>query len=200
MTLKPAAPGLQLYEYMLVTEIPEPQRLEIEKERLGLTERYRIQQPQTGRPNISLARFKAVKAMEEKILYRLQVIASAEKPFTLELHDYEGYPMHAIFIQIANQQRVLDLIKNLKKARALMKAAGDEPHFMLDPQIALAGRLANDKYIEIMKEYEHKKFTAGFIVDNFLLLRRAADEQRYRLVKRFELGWLQVIEKQGVLF
>lgn len=200
MTLKPAAPGLQLYEYMLVTDIPEPQRLEIEKERLGLTKRYRIQQPQTGRPHISLARFKAVKAMEEKILYRLQIIAMKEKPFTLELQDYDGYPMHAVFIQIANQQRVLDLIKNLKKARPLMKAAGDEPHFMLDPQIALAGRLENDKYIGIMNEYEHKKFTAGFIVDAFLLLRRGEHEQRYRLVKRFELGWLQVIEKQGVLF
>jgi 2'-5' RNA ligase len=200
MTLKPAAPGLRLYEYRLVTDIPEAQRLEIERERLRLAASYGMHQPQTGRPHIALARFKAVKAMEEKILYQLKMIAMAEKPFTAALQDYDGYPMHAIFIQIANQQRVLDLIKNLKQARPLMKLAGDEPHFMLDPQIVLAGRLENDQYMEIMHAYEHRKFTAGFIVDAFLLLRRAEDEQCYQLVKRFELGCLPVYEKQGVLF
>ena len=94
----------------------------------------------------------------------------------------------------------MDLIKKLKQARRLMKAGGDEPHFLLDPQIVLAGRLENDKYIEIMKEYQHKKFAADFIADVFLLLRRADNEKRYELVKRFEFAMVPEKKPQGVLF
>lgn len=195
-----STPGHQLYEYQLVIDPHEELRHKIEKSRLQLTEKYHIQQPQTGRPHISLVRFKAVKMMEEKIINRLQIIAMAEKPFMVELQDYGSYPMHAIFIKIANQPRVLQLIKNLKQARQLMKAAGDDPHFLQDPQIALAGRLPKEKYLEIMKEYLHKKFTGKFIADAMLLLHRAENEKRYQIVKRFSFECLPVSTAQGVLF
>lgn len=195
-----STPGQQLYEYQLVIDPHEELRHKIEKSRLQLTEKYHIQQPQTGRPHISLVRFKAVKMMEEKIVNRLQIIAMAEKPFMVELQDYDSYPMHAIFIKIANQPRVLQLIKNLKQARQLMKAAGDDPHFLQDPQIALAGRLPKEKYLELMKEYLHKKFTGKFFADAMLLLRKAENEKKYQIVKRFSFECLPVTTAQGVLF
>ena len=192
--------GHSLYEYLVVIEIPAELRNSIETERLQITENYGIVQPPTGRPHISLVRFKAVKKMENKIAQQLQQVAMAEKPFLVALRDYDGYPMHAVFIQIDNQQKVLDLIKKLKQARRLMKAGGNEPHFLLDPQIVLAGRLDNDKYIEIMTEYEHKKFTADFSADAFLLLRKASNEKRYEVVKRFQLAFVPEKKPQGVLF
>jgi len=195
-----ALPGHHLYEYMLVIDPHEELRHKIEKSRSLLTEKYHILQPQTGRPNVSLVRFTAVKMMEEKIIQRLQLIAMEEKPFLIELQDYGSYPMHAIFIRIANQPRVLELIKNLKQARRLMKAAGEDPHFLLDPNMALAGRIPKEKYLEAMKEYLHKKFTGRFVADSFLLLKRSKNEKRYQIVKRFEFQCLPVSKAQGVLF
>jgi hypothetical protein len=192
--------GHTLYEYQVVMDIPSALRKRIETGRLQITGQYGIVQPPAGRPNISLVRFKAVKKMENKITQQLQQVAMAEKSFTVELRDYDGYPMHAVFIKIDNQQKVLDLIKKLKQARRLMKAGGDEPHFLLDPQMVLAGRLENDQYIEIMKEYQHKKFASDFLADAFLLLRRADNEKRFELVKRFELAWVPEKKQQGVLF
>lgn len=200
MNLALNLPGHQVYEYLLVIDPHEELRHRIEKSRLQLTEKYHIQQPQTGRPHVSLLRFTAVKLMEEKIINRLQLIAMAEKPFMIELQDYGSYPMHAIFIKIANQPRVLQLIKNLKPARRLLKAAGDDPHFLQDPQMALAGRLPKEKYLELMKEYLHKKFTGRFFADAFLLLRRAATEKRYQVIQRFAFECLPVTAAQGVLF
>ena len=200
MNIPLSIPGHQLFEYLLVIDPHEELRHKIEKSRLQLTEKYRIQQSQTGRPHLSLLRFTAIKMMEEKIVNRLQLIAMAEKPFVVELRDYDSYPMHAIFIKIANQPRVLQLIKNLKQARPLMKAAGDDPHFLQDPQIALAGRLPKEKYLEIMKEYLHKKFTGKFMADAMLLLCRTKNEKRYQIVKRFEFECLPVSTAQGVLF
>lgn len=193
-------PGHRLYEYLLVIDPHEELRHKIEKSRLALTEKYHIIQPQTGRPNVTLVRFTALKNMEEKIIQRLQLIAIAEKPFVIELQDYGSYPMHAIFIRVANQPRVLQLIKRLKQARRLMKAAGDDPHFLLDPNIALAGRIPKEKYLEAMKEYLHKKFTGRFVADAMLLLRRPKNEKRYQIVKRFEFECLPVSIAQGVLF
>lgn len=193
-------PGNRLYEYLLVIDPHEELRHKIEKCRLLLTEKYHLLQPQAGRPNVSLVRFTAVKMTEEKIIRRLQLIAMEEKPFVIELQDYGSYPMHAIFIRIANQPRVLQLIKNLKQARRLMKATGDDPHFLLDPNMALAGRIPKEKYLEAMKEYLHKKFTGRFLADSFLLLKRCKNEKKYQIVKRFEFQCLPVSAAQGVLF
>ncbi len=200
MNLPLSLPGHQIYEYLLVINPHEELRHKIEKKRLLLTEKYHIQQPQTGRPHVSLVRFSALKMTEQKIIDRLHWIAMAEKPFVVELQDYGSYPMHAIFIKIANQPRVLQLIKNLKQARRLMKSGGEDPHFIQDPQIALAGRLPKEKYLEIMREYLHKKFTGRFMADAFLLLRRATNEKHYQIVRRFEFQCLPVNAAQGVLF
>ena len=170
-------PGYRMYEYLLVLDPHEELRNRIEKSRKELVDGYHIIQPPPGRPNVSLVRFSATQMMEERIIHRLQQIAMEEKPFVVELKDFGSYPMHAIFIRIANQQRVLELIKNLKSARLLMKAAGEDPHFLLDPQIALAGRIPKEKYLEAMKEYLHKKFTGRFLADAFLLLKRAKNEK-----------------------
>ncbi len=200
MNIPLSIPGYQVIEYLLVLDPHEGLRHKIEKCRLELIEKYHIQQPQTGRPHVSLVRFSAYKMAEEKLINRLQIIAMADKPFMVALQDYDSYPMHAIFIKIANQPRVLQLIKNLKQDRPLMKAGGEDPHFLEDPQIALVGRIPKDKYLEIMKEYLHKKFTGKFFADAMLLLRRAKGERRYQIVKRFEFKCLPVTAAQGVLF
>lgn len=193
-------PGLHIYEYLLVIDIPKELRDRIVEKRVELTEEYQITQPMPGRPHISLARFGAMKMMEERIIQKLQLIASDEKPFVVDLQNYGGYPMHAIFIQISNQQRVLQLIKNLKQTRRLMKAAGEDPYFLEDPNIALAGRITKEKYVEAMKEYNHKKFSAGFMADSFLLLRKTTNEKKYEVVRKFGFQHLPVLNGQGTLF
>lgn len=193
-------PAHRLYEYLLLIDMHEQLRQKIEKSRQALIEKYHILQPQTGRPNVSLVRFTSCQITEEKIIQRLQLVAMAEKPFLIELQDYGSYPMHAIFIRIANQPRVLQLIKNLKQARRLMKAAGDEPYFLPDPHIIPAGRIPKEKYLEAMKQYLHKKFTGRFVADAVLLLRRPENENRYQIVKRFEFECLPVSAAQGLLF
>ncbi len=193
-------PGLHLYEYLVVIELPEELRNRVEQSRNELTIKYNIVQPQTGRANISLARFSAIKMTEERIINSLELIARDEKPFTVELKDYGSYPMHAIFIRIANQPRVLKLIKNLKKARILMKAAGEDPHFLQDPNITLAGRIEKENYLEAMKEYQHHHFSGRFIANAFLLLKRSKHEKKYQVVKRFEFECIPAATGQGLLF
>ena len=193
-------PGYTLNEYLIILNPHEELRQKIEKSRKELVDNYLIQQPRTGRPNISLVRFSATSMQEEKLMQRLRLIAIEEKPFLVELKDYGSYPMHAIFIRIANQPRVVQLIRNLKQLRQLMKAAGDDPHFLLDPQIALAGRISKEKYLDAMKEYLNKKFTGRFLADSFLLLKRAKSDKNYQVVNRFIFEYIPLTAAQGELF
>ena len=193
-------PGYPLNEYLIILNPHEELRLKVEKSRKELVDNHHLLQPPTGRPNICLVRFSATPMQEEKIVQRLRLIAMEEKPFLVELKDFGSYPMHAIFICIANQPRVLELIRNLKQARPLMKAAGEDPHFMQDPQIALAGRLSKEKYLDVMKEYLHKKFTGRFLADAFLLLKRPKQDRKFEVVRRFNFEYIRVSAAQGVLF
>lgn len=192
--------GAKTSEYLLVLDPQETLRHKIDKCREALIARYGIRQPPAGRPHVSLARFIAREEMEEKIQHRLQLIAMEEKPFVVELQDYGSYPMHAIFIRIANQPRVLELIRHLKEARRLMKAAGEDPYFIQDPNIALAGRLPREKYLEAMKEYLHKSFSGRFVADQFLLLKRSMPGSRYQVAGRFRFECLPAQTAQGTLF
>ena len=193
-------PGYKTNEYLLIISPHEELRHKIEKCRQELLDRYYIRQPHTGWPNITLVRFYAAQMMEKRLLERLQCLAMEEKPFLVELKDYGSYPMHTIFIRIANQVRVIELIKNLKQARPLMKASGEAPHFLIDPQVLIAGRIPKEKYLSIMNEYLHKKFTGRFVADAFLLLKRPKNEKRYEVVRRFGFECIPVYASQGVLF
>lgn len=193
-------PGYRVNEYLLVLDIPEVLRYKIEKARRELLEKYIIPQPPAGRPHVALARFLMPEMMEEKLLYQLQVISMAEKSFLLELKDYGSYPMHSIFIKIANQQQVLQLIKDLKQTKRLMRSGGEDPYFLQDPTIPLAGRIDKKIYIEVIKEYAHKHFSGKFVTDAMLLLKRKSGEKKYQVQRRFEFQNLPVNAAQGDLF
>lgn len=193
-------PGYHQYEYLLVIDIPESLRHKIEKARQELADHYHIRQPKTGRPHIGLVRFTAFQQGEEKIIDRLQAILMAQGPFLTELSGFGGYPMHALFINISRQERIKGLVKALKEARPLMKAGGEAPHFLEDPVIPLAARMDKNIYIAAMKEYAHRHFSGRFVASSVLMLKRKQKNERYQVVKRFELEHLPVGARQQELF
>ncbi len=193
-------PGYQKHEYLLVIDIPEALRHKIEKAREELVDRYRITQPKTGRPHVGLVRFTALQQTEEKIITRLHNITMAQAPFLIELSNFDGYPMHSIFITVSRQEKIKQLVKACKEARPLMKANGDSPHFLDDPVMPLAARLDKDIYLSAMKEYAGKHFSGRFVADAVLLLKRKEKNERYQVLKRFELEHLPVGTRQGELF
>ena len=192
--------GYQKHEYLLVIDIPEVLRHKIEKARQDLMEHYHISQPKTGRPHVGLVRFAVLQQMEEKIISRLQQITMAQQPFIIELSGFGGYPMHSVFIHIGTHEKIKQLVKACKEARPLFKANGEKPHFLDDPVIPLAARMDKDIYITAMKEYTNKHFSGRFVASSVLLLKRKEKNERYRILKSFELEDLPVGIKQGALF
>lgn len=193
-------PGVHIYEYLLLLRIPGGLCRRIEEEREIIVREFGLKQPQPGRPNIPLAHFRMMKQSEEKMIQRLEKIAEGQKPFQVGLQDYRGYPMHALLVDVQNQQKILDLVKSIKPLRKWMQDGKEAPYFISDPNIVLAGRLTNDQYIAIMNEYMRRKFRDQFLVESFLLLRKSKEEEIYTPVKEFGFQKKAAKKAQPVLF
>ncbi len=71
---------------------------------------------------------------------------------------------------------------------------------MMEPYISIAGKLQPWQYEKGWLEYSNRHFTGRFIAEGMLLLKRAAGELKYQVVKRFEFQNLLVGTTQGNLF
>lgn len=195
-----AMTGYALQEYLIVIDIPEALRHKIEKAREELMTNYPVRQPKTGRPHVGLVRFSAGRQEEQRIIDRLLLITLSQQPFLVEFSDFGGYPMHCIYIQIRTRERIKALVKAYKELRPLLRARGEAPHFLDDPVIPLAARMDKDIYLSAMKEYAGKHFNGRFLASSVLLLARGNKQERYRIIRRFEMDSLPIGIQQGALF
>jgi hypothetical protein len=81
-----------------------------------------------------------------------------------------------------------------------MKSPDHDPYFITEPHIAVARKLNAGQYEKSWPAFAHRSFTASFIADGMLLLKRREGEKAYQIVQRFEFMNLPVQTKQGQLF
>lgn len=196
------APGYQEYDYSIVLIPHEELRNRIASIRKAFNEEYKIALPVISRPAVTLATFRQIRLMEERIVQRLHIIAMGYHPIKIELKDYGSFPSHSIYINVTSKVPVQNLVKIIRHdAQKLMKLDADnKPHFILEPYILIARKLQPWQYEKGWLEYSHKHFTSRFIADSMLLLRRPAGEMKYSVLERFEFMNLPVTIKQGDLF
>lgn len=195
-------PGYRIYEYLLVLNPHEELRTKIMKTKQEFYDAYKATTALGGKPHITLANFLQYELMEERLLSRLKMIAMGFHPIKVELKDYGSFPSHTIYINVLSKLPVQSLVKTIRtEAQRLMKLNDDnKPHFILEPHITIARKLQPWQYEKGWLEYSHKHFTARFIADGMLLLKRPVGELKYQIVQRLEFQNLAITTKQGELF
>ena len=197
----PSIPGYRLNEYLLILNPHEELRTRIMKEKKEFSETYNAPAAMWGKPHLALVNFRTWSMMEEKIMHRLQTVAMGIAPFKVELKDFGSFPSHTIFINIPTRVPIEKLVKELKSAQRLMKADPEfDPHFIAEPYIPISRKLLPWQYEKSWLEYSHRHFTAKFIADGMLLLKRGNREGPYQVLRRLEFMNLPVTTKQGELF
>ena len=196
------SPGYQEYDYTIVLQPHEDLRHRIIAARQAFNEKFKVAVPVLARPGVTLATFRQIWLMEERIVNRLQLIAMGYHPVKIELKDFGSFPSHSIYINVTTKAPIQDLVKLIRHdAQRLLKLDADNtPHFILEPYILIARKLQPWQYEKGWQEYSHKHFTSRFIVDSMVLLRRPVGEMKYTIVQRFEFMNLPVSTKQGELF
>ncbi len=154
-----------------------------------------------SKPHITLVNFVQYAMMEQRLLNRLKIIAMGLPPVKIELKNFGSFPSHTIYINITSKVPIVNMVKQLRQAQALMKISNDhKPHFMTEPHLTVARKLQPWQYEKGWLEYEHKHFSGRFIADQLLLLKRRVGDKAYQVAARFNLENLPVATTQGQLF
>lgn len=190
------------YEYLLVIQPHEELCSRIHAIKIEFNEKYKIMHSATPKPSITIAAFRQIKRIEERIINRLDIIAKGFKPFRIELKDYGNFPSHTIFINVSSRLPVQKLVKRIREdAQRLLKLdAENKPHFIMEPCIIIARKLQPWQYEKGWLEYSHRHFTSRFMAERMLLLRRQSGKLKYSPIHRFEFMNLPVSIKQCDLF
>ncbi len=200
-SLTQSIPGYRIHEYMVVLHPPAELREKIGHLRKDFSEKYRTNILTPGKTHIMLASFNQYAMMEERVITRLRTVAMGFRPFKIEMKDFGSYPTHSIFVQVTTREPIRNLIKELKQFQQLLTLNKDEkPRFGDDPQILIARKLLAWQYEKGWSEFAQRQFTARFIADNMLLLKRRQGEKAWQIVERLEFRNLPVTIRQGELF
>jgi 2'-5' RNA ligase len=188
-------------EYLLVIEPHEALRNEISQVKKYFAETYDCPAAAIGKPGITLARFQQFEMIEQRIIHRLQLIATAHNSFMVELHDFGSFPTHSIFINVTTKTQIVELVKTLRPMQHLLKIDKErKPHFITEPYITIARKLLPWQYEKGWLELSNTHFTGKFIAKHLLLLRKRDGEKRFEMIRRFELLNVKESITQGELF
>lgn len=202
-------PGYNYNEYLLILSPNEDLRDKIMQVKKEFCEKYKAPAALYSKPHITLVNFIQFEMVEERLVNRLKIIASAYSAFKVELKDFGSFPSHTIFINIESKQQVQNLTKQLRPAQQLMTLNKEnKPHFISDPHLTVARKLLPWQYEQGWLDYSQRYFTGRFIADEMLLLKRSLEMQsdglrlagKYQIIQRFKFLNLPVNSKQGQLF
>ena len=194
------SPGYRHAEYLLILNPHEDLRQRISNLKKEVATKFQVFSGTYSKPNIALVRFTNWEMMEEKIVNNLKVTAMSLPPFKVHLKDFGSFPTHTIFFDVQSKLPIQSLVRELRASRRLMRSPEHEPFFFSEPNIPLARNLSSEHYDQMWKEMSHRHFTASFIADSMLLLKRREGEKGYQIVQRFEFMNLPVAVRQGELF
>lgn len=195
-------PGYQVNDYMLVINPHSELSNRIFAVREDFAKKFQTDPFKWMRPYIALASFSQYEMMEERITNRVHAIAMGQYPFKVELKDFGSFPSHTIYINVTTKIPLQELVRNLRQdTQRLMKLDEEnKPYFIMEPHITVGRKLKPWQYEKAWLEYSHRSFSARFIADSMLLLKRRSGEARYQVAARFEFQNLPVTTRQGELF
>lgn len=201
----PQLAHLSLSEYMLVLSPPDALWKKIMAIKKAFSEAYNYPLAGSTKPHITLANFLQFGLFEERLQEQLQKITTCLPSVEVGLKDYASFSFSAkkaIYINITSKEPVLNLIKELKRAKRLMIPDRKyKPRFTTNPHLTIARGLQNWRYEKAWINYQQATFSDNFLASQITLLRRPLFGQKFTVAGQFDLlgkGTDQL--QQGVLF
>jgi 2'-5' RNA ligase len=202
-----AMPGYQEQEYQLVWALPEALRDKVRKCRFAFHEKYPHPFGMPMQVVLPLVKFRQRLLLEERVRHSIFQLASGWRPFQITLKNFASVPSHSIYIPVASRagssssEGLHRVNKDLKSIQTVLKLDKEHaPFFFNDLKLIVASRLPSAIFDAAWKEYAHRSFSAQFIADACLLIKRSPGDVNWKIVQRFELRDLPVGVTQQSLF
>lgn len=176
------------WEYMLLANPDDAVNRQVMEEKKYFGEKYETEIATKTLPHITIANFLAKEMMEDTICRWIQSVCSQQYSFTVALNNFSGFPTHAIFIRVQNQQPFKHLAKGLNVLDDLLKNNDCPPLQLVSKQhMSIARQLSPEIYNEAIKEYAQRSFHEVFTLDKLVLLKRDSRYKEWEHVNYFYL-------------
>lgn len=133
-----------------------------------------------GQSLIYLAAFPQTASKEQETVDALERIAMGFMPFKVHLKNFGQHDLHEIFLAIEEKKPFEILAHQLEKIK----------HFFPDasintlPRVTLVKNLQPYQFARNWKQYEKEHFSATFVANNMLLLKRMEGFASWQILKR----------------
>jgi 2'-5' RNA ligase len=195
-------PGYMVNEYKIILTPHDDLAGKIMTIQKDFIEKFKIEYKAVYLPQLILVTFKQIQAFEQRIINRLEIVGMGFHPIKIELKDFGSFPSHTIFINVASNNGITELVRKIREdSQRLMKLdAENKPHFIMDAHLTIARKLKPWQYESGWLEYSHHHFTGRFIASKMILLRKKQGEYKFKPIASFDFKNLPVDIKQGELF
>lgn len=168
-----------LNDYRLIIDTPPVVRKKIAALKTAFDLDYKGLVVAGGNPFIYLATFSQHESAETQTVDELNRIAMGFMPFKLHLKNFGHTDKAEIFVKVSEAETIQYLIEQLKPVQ--QKAL--DVRFNDLPRISLAQRLQPWQFDKSWPQYGHKHFTATFLADQMLLLKRMEGFRSWQVLK-----------------
>ncbi|MER3464075.1 MAG: hypothetical protein C4329_06340 [Chitinophagaceae bacterium] len=179
---------LDLWEYMLVANPDDVVKQKVKEEKQSFYNEYKTEIAIKTEPHITIVNFLAKEMMEETLCRWIQRICDNQQSFKVTLNNYSGFPSHAIYIRIQNQQPFKQLTNGLKALEHFIKDNQCPPLQLVNkPHMTIARQLSEEVYNKAISAYAQKTFYELFTLNKLVLLKRSSRYKKWERVTVFIL-------------
>ncbi len=179
---------LTINEYLLIIQPHEDVYNKIMAIKKSFAEKYDCPLALYTKPHITLINFLQWEMQERKFMLRLKNTIEHRKPFLVSISNFGSFPTHTIYANVQTKNDIVELVKSMKPIQSLLKIDGEhKPHFITEPHVTIARKLVPWQYEKAWLEYSNTPFTASFMVNELVLLKRNVDTKKYTVAASFPL-------------
>lgn len=192
--------NLQPANYMIIIYPHEDLQDRILKLKEKFANDFQAEYYRYTKPQVYISTFLQYEMEEQKIINRLTQIAKAIKPFKVDMSGFSSVPTHSIYINIT-KENIRHLVKEIKQANSLLTInKWNKAWYVDEPNIAIAKKLLPYQFEKGWLELEHTDFTASFIANEMILLKKSPNQKSFKPLYSFVFEDKKEIIKQASLF
>lgn len=169
-----------LNEYRLILDLPADVKKKVAEVKTAFDQEHKGIVIAGGQPFVYLAAFSQNESFEQEITDALYKIALGFMPFKAHLKNFGQTDHNEIFMPFEDVKPVRLLIQQLKSAEPVFKNA----KFNELPRVSIARGLQPFLFNKSWKVFEHRRFSATFIAEGMLLLKRMEGFSSWQILKR----------------
>ena len=145
--------------------------------------------------HITLINFIQLQMNEPRIIGLMKNIISRHSSIHIAISGFGSFPTHTIYANVETKNSIVEIVKSLKPIQALLKIDKEhKPHYITEPHLTIARKLLPWQYEKSWLEYSNTAFTAGFMANEVLLLRRNIEGGKYITAASFKLSLIHIYQ------